>query len=195
MSNDDRQGCTRFQALHQWGFLDHKSSGRFYSQLEEAEDRRSRKRYKGCHCWGRFSGNDDCSRQWPALPENPLIYDSHNLCELASKGRFTTFVVSALREMRCSFGIDVEDIHVKRRAHASNNWAVFYTGWGRWWWWGKGWFESHAISGRTHPFPHHHPPGAASVAFHNCIAIIQSQVILLFQLALIIRKRKMLKAW
>ena len=26
------------------------------------------------------------------LPKHPLIYDSHNLCELASKGKFTTFV-------------------------------------------------------------------------------------------------------
>lgn len=49
------------------------------------------------------------------LPKHPLIYDSHNLCELASKGKFTTFAVSVLREMCCSFGIDVEDIHVKRR--------------------------------------------------------------------------------
>ena len=47
------------------------------------------------------------------LPKHPLIYDSHNLCELASKGKFTTFAVSILREMCCSFGIDVEDIHVK----------------------------------------------------------------------------------
>ena len=49
------------------------------------------------------------------LPKHPLIYDSHNLCELASKGKFNTFAVSVLREMRCSFGIDVKDIHVKRR--------------------------------------------------------------------------------
>ena len=49
------------------------------------------------------------------LPKHPLIYDSHNLCELASKGKFTTFAVSVLREMCCSIGIDVEDIHVKRR--------------------------------------------------------------------------------
>ena len=75
------------------------------------------------------------------LPKHPLIYDSYNLCELASKGKFTTFAVSVLREMCCSFGIDVEDIHGKRRkayperlqslcdaAHASNNWAVFYAG-------------------------------------------------------------------
>ena len=49
------------------------------------------------------------------LPKHPLIYDSHNLCELASQGKFTTFAVSVLREMCYSFGIDVEDIHVKRR--------------------------------------------------------------------------------
>ena len=49
------------------------------------------------------------------LPKHPLIYDSYNLRELASKGKFTTFAVSILREMCCSFGIDVEDIHVKRR--------------------------------------------------------------------------------
>ena len=48
------------------------------------------------------------------LPKHPLIYDSHNLCELASKGKFTTFAVSVLREMCCSLGINVEDIHVKR---------------------------------------------------------------------------------
>ena len=44
------------------------------------------------------------------LPKHHLIYDSHNLCELASKGKFRTFAVSVLREMCCSFGIDVEDI-------------------------------------------------------------------------------------
>ena len=49
------------------------------------------------------------------LPRHPLIYDSHNLYELASKGKFTTIAVSVLRETCCSFGIDVEDIHVKRR--------------------------------------------------------------------------------
>ena len=49
------------------------------------------------------------------LPKHPLIYDSHNLCELASKGKFTTFAVSILRKMCCFFGIDVEDIHVNRR--------------------------------------------------------------------------------
>ena len=49
------------------------------------------------------------------LPKHPLIYDSHNLCELASKGKFTTFAGSVLTEMCSSFGIDVEDIHVKRR--------------------------------------------------------------------------------
>ena len=49
------------------------------------------------------------------LPKHPLIYDSYNLCELFSKGKFTTFAASVLREMCCSFGIDVEDIHVKRR--------------------------------------------------------------------------------
>ena len=49
------------------------------------------------------------------LPKHPLIYDSHNLYKLASKEKFTTFAVSVLREMCCSFGIDVEDIRVKRQ--------------------------------------------------------------------------------
>ena len=49
------------------------------------------------------------------LPRHPFIYDLHNLRELASKGKFTTFAASVLREMCYSFGIDVEDIHVKRR--------------------------------------------------------------------------------
>ena len=47
--------------------------------------------------------------------QHPVIYDCHNLCELASKGKLGSFALAVLRDMCTHLGIDVRDIKIKRR--------------------------------------------------------------------------------
>ena len=48
--------------------------------------------------------------------QHPIMYDTNNICELASSSKLTaTFSVSVLREICLSLDIDVSGISVRRK--------------------------------------------------------------------------------
>jgi len=72
--------------------------------------------------------DENCARQEVVLSEmrqdvvnlvglqHPIMYDSNNICELASSSKLTaTFSVSALRDMCLSLDIDVSGVTVRRK--------------------------------------------------------------------------------
>ena len=72
--------------------------------------------------------NENCARQEVALSkmrqdvvnlvglQHPIMYDTNNICELASSSKLTaTFSVSFLRDICLSLDIDVSGITVKRK--------------------------------------------------------------------------------
>ena len=47
--------------------------------------------------------------------KHPLFYDNYNLCELSSKGKLGSFALPILKDMCKYFGLDVDDIKIRRR--------------------------------------------------------------------------------
>ena len=47
--------------------------------------------------------------------KQPLFYDNYNLCELSSKGKLGSFALPVLKNMCKYFGLDVDDIKIRRR--------------------------------------------------------------------------------
>ena len=47
--------------------------------------------------------------------KHPLFYDNYNLCELSSKRKLGSFALPVLKDMCKYFGLDVDDIKIRRR--------------------------------------------------------------------------------
>ena len=48
-------------------------------------------------------------------PKHPIVYDSYNLCELASQKKLSALSIAVLKDICTSFGIDVSDVTVRRK--------------------------------------------------------------------------------
>ena len=48
-------------------------------------------------------------------PKYPIVYDSYNLCELASQKKLSAFSIALLKDICSSFGIDLSDVTVRRK--------------------------------------------------------------------------------
>ena len=48
-------------------------------------------------------------------PKHPIVFDSYNLCELASQKKLSALSIAVLKDICSSFGIDLSDVTVRRR--------------------------------------------------------------------------------